>query len=184
MITEIRDISVMFETKVVEIQQNNQMHNARDDLETAKRAAFIEKVGLQVESTAWMPRMSGRVLGLLLVASEPLTQTQIREELGASVGAVSNATRELIDKRLAQRVGVPGSRNIAFELRPDAWRSLEEDGLRGVRDYSMLARDGLADFPIDSAAARNLAHMQEYFAVVEERMRSVLSWLDGASPRP
>ncbi|MGF2949302.1 GbsR/MarR family transcriptional regulator [Microbacterium alcoholitolerans] len=159
------------------------MSTPSHDAHKAKRAAFVEKVGLQVESTGWMPRMSGRVLGLLLVSEQPVTQAEIREELLASVGAISSASRELIAKRLARRVSIPGSRHTAMELHPDAWRSLEEDGLRGVQDYSALARGGLEDFAPHSAAARNLQRMRDYFAVVEERMQHVLGWLDETAPR-
>lgn len=159
------------------------MSTPSDEAQKAKRAAFVEKVGLQVESTGWMPRMSGRMLGLLLVSENPITQAEIREELLASVGAISSASRELLAKRLARRVSIPGSRHTAMELHPDAWRSLEEDGLRGVQDYSALAKDGLDGFAPDSAAARNLGRMRDYFAVVEERMRHVLSWLDETAPR-
>ncbi|MFP1602945.1 GbsR/MarR family transcriptional regulator [Microbacterium sp. 2216-1] len=159
------------------------MSTPSDDVHKATRAAFIEKVGLQVESAGWMPRMSGRMLGLLLVAEHPVTQAEIREELLASVGAISSASRELIAKRLARRVGVPGSRHTAMELHPDAWRSLEEDGMRGVQDYSALARGALEEFPPDSTAARNLQRMRDYFAVVEERMQHVLRWLDDTAPR-
>jgi|GEM_PF-1442286 len=154
-----------------------------EDARRARRAAFVERVGLQVESSGWMPRMSGRMLGLLLVSERPITQAEIREELLASVGAISAASRELIAKRLARRVSIPGSRHTAMELHPEAWRSLEEDGLRGVHDYSALAKDGLEDFDPDSTAARNLERMRDYFAVVEERMRHVLSWLDETAPR-
>lgn len=144
----------------------------------AQRAAFAERMGIQVESTGWMPRMSGRVLGLLIVSEAPLTQSEIRDELGASAGAISSSCRELIAKRLAQRVSIVGQRQAAMELHPAAWRILEEDGLRGVQDYAALAKNALGDFAEGSIAARNLMRTRDYFAVVEQRMLSVLEWLD------
>ncbi len=148
-------------------------------------ADFIEKMGLQVESTGWMPRMSGRVLGALLVSDGPVTQSELREALLASLGAISGATRDLLAKRLAQRVHIPGSRQAGLQLHPDAWRILEEDGLRGVQDYLSLAAGGLLDIGnADSPSSQNLQRMRDYFAEVEERMLSVIAWLDSTSPVP
>ncbi len=128
--------------------------------------------------------MTGRVLGLLLVSEGPITQAEMREELLASVGAISGASRELLAKRLAQRVSIAGSRKTAMELHPEAWRILEEDGLRGVQDYTSLATSALGNFDPDSAAAENLKRMRDYFAVVEGRMRFVLNWFDDRNSRP
>lgn len=145
----------------------------------AARADFIERLGLKVEGTGWMPRMSGRVLGCVLVADAPMTQTELRDALGASVGAISAACRELLAKRLMQRVSIAGSRQAGMQLHPDAWRILEEDGLNDVREYSALATSGLDELgEADSPAAHNLQRMAEYFAFVEQRMKEVLEWHD------
>lgn len=147
------------------------------------RSEFIEKMGIQVETTGWMPRMTGRVLGALLVSDEPVTQSELREMLLASLGAISGATRDLLAKRLAQRVNIPGSRQAGLQLHPDAWRILEEDGLRAVQDYLSLAAGGLLDIGnADTPSSQNLQRMRDYFAVVEERMLSVMAWLENTSP--
>lgn len=143
---------------------------------------FIEEVGLKVETSAWMPRMSGRVLGALLVSNEPLTQADLRETLLASMGSISSATRDLLGKRLAQRVHIPGSRQAGIQLHPDAWRILEEDGLKAVQDYFALAEGALRELgEAGTPSSDNLMRMRDYFAVVEERMRHVLEWLDSTS---
>jgi DNA-binding transcriptional regulator GbsR (MarR family) len=154
-----------------------------DSPDTAVRRDFIEKMGLQVESLGWMPRMTGRVLGCLLVSDGPVTQSELREQLDASLGSVSASCQVLLRKRLAQRVNIPGSRQAGIQLHVDAWRSLEEDGLQSVQDYASLADCALRDLgTTDSVSARNLERMSAYFAAVEERMRGVLGWLDSTKP--
>ncbi len=147
------------------------------------QADFVEKMGLHVESTGWMPRMSGRVFGALLVSNGPISQSELRSALGASLGAISGATRDLLAKRLAQRVSIPGSRQVGLELHVDAWRMLEEDGLRVAQDYQALVTEGLESIGLnDSPSSQNLQRMREYFGVVEERMVSVLNWFETSGP--
>ena len=143
------------------------------------RAEFVEALGFLVESIRWMPRMNGRVLGCLLVADGPLTQAELRDQLDASLGAVSTATRALLEKRFALRVGLSGSRQTGLVIHPDAWRNMEEDGIAGVQEYSTLALttlEALGDE--ESPAATHLRQMNDYFVEVERRMRAILVWFD------
>lgn len=143
------------------------------------RAEFIEALGFLVETVRWMPRMTGRVLGCLLVADAPLTQADIRDQLDASLGAVSTATRALLDKRFALRVSLPGTRQTGLVIHPDAWRNMEEDGISGVQDYANLALHTLEELgDEDSPATQSLREMNAYFTHVEKRMREVLAWFD------
>ncbi len=143
------------------------------------RMEFIEALGFLVEGIRWMPRMVGRVLGCLLVADGPLTQAELRDQLDASLGAVSTATRTLLDKRFALRVGIPGSRQTGLIIHPDAWRNMEEDGISGVQSYANLALHTLQELEDeDSPATANLRKMNAYFVEVEQRMREILQWFD------
>lgn len=143
------------------------------------RTEFIEALGFLVEGIRWMPRMTGRVLGCLLVADGPLTQAELRDQLDASLGAVSTATRTLLDKRFALRVSIPGNRQTGLIIHPDAWRNMEEDGIAGVQSYAQLALHTLSSLKgEDSPATANLQKMNAYFVEVEKRMRGIMQWFD------
>lgn len=160
-------------------QDLDPLRTLHDDRVDDARAEFIEALGFLVESIRWMPRMTGRVLGCLLVADAPLTQADLREQLDASLGAVSAATRTLLDKRFALRVALPGNRQTGFVIHPDTWRNLEEDGITEVQDYADLSMHTLRELgEEESPAATNLRKMNAYFTEVERRMRAVLQWFD------
>jgi DNA-binding transcriptional regulator GbsR (MarR family) len=147
--------------------------------------AFVDELGLLVESEGWMPRIAGRALGWLLVAPEPQCQADLCEVLQASGGAISTATRLLIAKGLVQRVTRPGDRRTYMKVPPNAWRVMEEDGLQTVRRYRALAdraRDAVPDG--NDTGAENLARMSAYFGIVEDRMRAVLAHLDETDGTP
>ena len=57
---------------------------------------------------------SGRVVGFLISRAEPADADTIGEELGMSRGAVSMATRELLEWGLVRTEKVPGSRRLIY----------------------------------------------------------------------
>lgn len=75
---------------------------------------FIDGVGDILASWS-LSRATGRVYGLLLVRTEPVTSDELRAELRLSAGAVSAATRELAQWGLARTIPQPGSRRLLFE---------------------------------------------------------------------
>ena len=90
------------------------------DLDEATRV-FVEDFAY-AWGQAGIPRMEGRILGLLLIVDAPmLSSARIAELLGASAGAVSMATRSLINVGFIRPHSVPGDRNRYFRVEDDVW---------------------------------------------------------------
>ena len=135
---------------------------------------FATSLGLLVELEGWMPRMAGRILGILLDSEDPLTQAQLSELSGASIATVSTMTRQLTEKQLVERVVAQNERALYYRARPDIWSAMETESLRSIRRYIAVADEGLA---ADPGNAR-LEAMRKYFSLVEERCLHVLSELE------
>lgn len=69
------------------------MHTQEFELDEAK-LLFIEKLGVYYEDYG-IPRIGGRILGLMLVSGQPLTAEQIATHLKVSRGSVSTNVRLL-----------------------------------------------------------------------------------------
>src|SRR5919201_6734758 len=83
---------------------------------------FIEQVGVQFELEAGTPRMVGRVFGWLLVCDPPeQSAAELAEQLQASKGSISTATRVLLRIGMIERLRVRGERFDRFRAPPDAW---------------------------------------------------------------
>jgi DNA-binding transcriptional regulator GbsR (MarR family) len=68
---------------------------------------FIEDIGLFFEQMG-MPRMAGRILGVLLISDPPAQSiTEISEKLKASKSSVSIMARLLVENGLIERVASP-----------------------------------------------------------------------------
>jgi hypothetical protein len=131
---------------------------------------FIDATGDWIARSYGMPRMTGRVLGWLLVC-DPVEQTaaQVAEALNASKGAISGATGALVRARLVDRLHVRGERADRFRLRPEAWDDQVRD--QGIGEARALLAQGLEALAGASAARRaRLEELDAFYAWWESRM--------------
>lgn len=126
---------------------------------------FIDATGAWVSKSYGMPRMTGRVLGWLLVC-EPAEQSaaQLAEVLDASKGAISGATGMLVRAKLVDRLRVRGERADRFRLRPEAWDEQVRDQrpLQDARDLLAQGLEALAGEPAGRRA--RLEELDAFYA--------------------
>ena len=86
-----------------------------------ERHHFIEEFGTMFEEMGG-GRMVGRVLGFLMVADPPAQSAEeIAAALHSSRGAISQATRILVQIGLIRRFRQPRERRDSFQVRRDGW---------------------------------------------------------------
>jgi DNA-binding transcriptional regulator GbsR (MarR family) len=155
--------------------------------ETAARDQFVEEMGIFIEE-AGLPRMAGRVLGLLLVCDPPhLSAPEIGEMLGASKGSVSTTTRMLMSLGFVERVGIPHRRQGYFRVRAGVWQGLLATQVSKVKAARVLAERGLRSMrESGSAGDGRLEEMRDLYAFLERELPLLLErWeteqMNGAS---
>ncbi len=85
--------------------------------------AFVERFA-GVAEAAGVPRMTGRVMGYLMVLEdEMISSADLAAAVGASAGSISVATRYLVNMGFIRRVLVPGDRRHYFVAADDMWGS-------------------------------------------------------------
>ncbi len=139
------------------------------------RASYAEDFGLLFEGFG-LPRMVGRVLGVLLISDPPeLSAEELAEALQASRGSISSATRSLIGMGLVQRRTKRGERRDYFQMKPGAWEELMRRQLEELSTFRQMAERGLDIANSDSPEARrNLEEMREFYTYWEREMPDVL----------
>ncbi len=119
---------------------------------------FIERFGVYFEQYD-LPRIGGRIIGLLIVAKRPLTSEQIASALMVSRASVSTNMRMAVDFGLAELVTYPGDRRDYYRYPENAWergilvnieatlalKRLAEQGLSVVSDGNVEGRQRLED---------------------------------------
>lgn len=93
-----------------------------------------------------VPRMAGRILGRLLVSTEPYeTLDSLATSLGASKGSMSTMARLLAGAGLVERVPVPGGRRDHYRIRPGAWPELNRDRVEALARLGAVASAAAAE---------------------------------------
>lgn len=97
---------------------------------------FIERLGL-ISQAEGMPRISGRILGVLVLFDEPFSFSQLSEKLQVSRASVSTNTRLLETLAIIERTAKPGERQNYFRLRKNPYVSL----MRGIQTRMLYAQE-------------------------------------------
>jgi DNA-binding MarR family transcriptional regulator len=143
---------------------------SRDQLE------YIEEMGLTLERSG-LPRMTGRVLGALLMADPPEQSAEaLATTLQASRGSISGATRMLERLGFIDRVSKPGERKDYFRNCPNAWAAMTKQQVISVRTFKEMAERGLALIGSDDPEVRlGLVEMYECFEFWERELPKVFA---------
>lgn len=88
---------------------------------------FIEQMGMTAQADG-LPRISGKILGLLIIESGPFSFSEIAERLEVSRASVSTNTRLLENLSMIDRVSKTGCRGDFFQLSKNPYEKL----LQGV----------------------------------------------------
>lgn len=136
---------------------------------------YADEIGLFFEDNG-LPRMSGRVLGWLLVCDPPhQSAEELAAALQASRGSISMAMQLLQRNGPVERYSVPGSRRTYYRLRPGFWLREAEEKAEIAATWRKLADRGLSmltDRPDDSRRRLQEMHdMYEFFEAEYGRMR-------------
>ena len=86
---------------------------------------FIENMGLHYEDYD-LPRIAGRIVGLLLVSQQPISSEEMAEALQVSRSSISTNLRTLLLAELVEKVSLTGERVDYYTISPETWqKSLE-----------------------------------------------------------
>lgn len=139
---------------------------------------FAEEIGLSFEGLS-ISRMSGRVMGWLLVSNPPhQSAAQLAEALQACKGSISSATRTLIQIGFVERISLPGDRKTYYLVKPGVWAHFAEIGMKTTTLFKNLSERGLdllEDEP--SEIQESLQEMLHIHAFLErERPAQIERW--------
>jgi len=140
---------------------------------------FIEDVGLFFEQMG-LPRMAGRVLGVLLISDPPSQSiTDLSERLQASKSAISIMARLLAERGLIERVASPVPRRDYYRFKPGGWTVYMRQWLgliSGLHEITERGMNLLADKPPELKSRLQEAH--DLFSYVEQEFPSLLEHLE------
>lgn len=133
----------------------------------SKLSQFIENMGLHFEDYG-VPRIGGRILGLLLVSHRPVSSEEMSEVLQVSRSSVSTNLRTLLMAGLADRVSLPGERSDYYVFSDEAWETSLEMRLDGIKSLHEMAEEGLLGLGGSHPARQRLEEILTWTELVEK----------------
>ncbi|MDR2381984.1 MAG: MarR family transcriptional regulator [Bifidobacteriaceae bacterium] len=143
-----------------------------------QRRQFAEDLSL-IWEMAGTSRMDGRVLGYMMVTDQPfLSSAQLAKLLQVSTGAISMATRRLVDMRFIRRRSVAGDRSHYFACEEDPWGSfLSHEHQFFDREIATIEAAIEAFGPGNDEARRRLVNGRDYLQwVALYHAKMLLDW--------
>lgn len=135
---------------------------------------FIEDIGLYFEQMG-LPRMAGRVLGVLLIADPPVQSlNDLCESLQASKSAISTTARLLLEMGLIERAPSPKPREVSFQFKSGSWPVFIRMHLRLMGSLHQIAERGLELLKDEPGERRSrLQEAHDMFSQIEQELPSL-----------
>lgn len=152
----------------------------------AAEERFIEGMGLALEEDR-LPRIAGRLVGLLILSPQPVRFDLLAERLRVSRGSISTNTRLLENMGVIERVTRPGDRRDYFQINEQP--SLLQRVVDRFRDRQAMAEEmkqALRPSADGGVVAGRLDGFIRFYGILAESLRTVLNAMesrDGNSRR-
>ncbi|MDA8336812.1 MAG: transcriptional regulator [Peptococcaceae bacterium] len=141
---------------------------------TEDKYRFIEKMGLYYENYG-LPRIGGRILGLVLIADRPVSGEEIARLLRVSRSSVSTNLRLLLSFVFLEKVAVPVERSDYFAVSELAWRNTIKMRIEAYRNLQGIAEQGLAACDPDASSSGRLLEMLRWVKALAESHEKLLA---------
>jgi DNA-binding transcriptional regulator GbsR (MarR family) len=145
---------------------------------------FIENMGLALESDG-LPRIAGRIFGLLLVSEQARSLDDLAAELGVSKGSVSTNTRLLEQRGVLEQVSRPADRRDYYRVPRDLFSHTMAQRLARWQRFHEAIGAARTSLPIRSPEVLDrLEEYQQAYAYMSRVIREALTrWEAGGGKR-
>jgi len=143
---------------------------------TEDQLKFIEKLGLYYENYG-VPRIGGKILGLLLISDKPISAEQISLLLDVSRGSISTNIRLMVTMGFLEKVSISKDRADYYKISDTAWENVIKIRLEGFKNLKSIVEFGIENFTDDNNACKQLHEMLDWVDIFcESNENALLKW--------
>lgn len=141
----------------------------------AVRIDCIEKTGLVTQAEG-LPRIAGRVFGMLIYDGNVVSFGDLATKLQASRGSISTSILE--ERGLVKRVTKPGESQDFFQLAATSYVTILEGNQKRNRSIKTDIAETIAGLPTDADAGGRLTAHANFYASLDAAVALAVSELD------
>ncbi len=143
---------------------------------TPALSKFIESLGGYFESFG-IPRIGGRMLGLLLVTEEPLSSESISAILKVSRASISTNLRMLLAIGWAEKTSFPGDRTTYYVFPENGFEKVFAMEIQASSTLKRFVEQGLSALPPEHATHGRLEGLADWADfLIEFWQKALIEW--------
>jgi DNA-binding transcriptional regulator GbsR (MarR family) len=149
-----------------------------------RTAHFVERMGLALEADG-LPRIAGRIFGLLLVSEKARSLDEIAAELRVSKASVSTNARLLENRGVLEQVSRPADRRDYYCIPQDLVTQTMAQRLARWQRFQDAIGDARASVPIRSREVlHRLTEFERAYSYMSQVIKEALAeWQSGRDSR-
>ena len=124
-----------------------------------------------------MPRVAGRLFGLLLVSDDERSLDELADLLGVSKASISVNARLLEDKGVVERVSRQADRRDYYRIADDLLERTLEQRMNKMRRFQQAMASGFTACGGSDVVRDRLSHMADAYAhMLDATSRALTDW--------
>jgi DNA-binding transcriptional regulator GbsR (MarR family) len=134
---------------------------------------FVERLAVAMEADG-LPRIAGRIFGLLLLSEQALSLDTISESIGASKASASVNTRLLEQRGLIERVSHQGDRRDYYRSVSNLFVRTMEQRLAKWQRFHEIVNDGIENLDVSPVIRARMKSFESEYEGVREVLTAAL----------
>jgi DNA-binding transcriptional regulator GbsR (MarR family) len=136
---------------------------------------FVERLGLVAQADG-IPRIAGRIMGLLVIHGGPFSFAELADRLKVSRGSISTNTRLLEHLGIIERVTKPGERQDYFQIRTEPYIELMRGYLGRVYKATEVVAEAQRKLPDEwSDTQKRLGELGTFYHNMIDRIEPLVT---------
>lgn len=138
---------------------------------------FVEQMGLILQAEG-LPRIAGRIMGLMIMHGGPFSLTELAEGLTVSRASISTNTRLLEELGVIERTAMPGDRQDYFRLSRQPYARMLRGVVRRMRRAREVVESTQGALPqAMNGAQERLNELDSFYeALIESFVNVIEAW--------
>jgi DNA-binding transcriptional regulator GbsR (MarR family) len=143
---------------------------------------FVERLAVAMEADG-LPRIAGRIFGLLLLSEDALSLDTIAESIGASKASASVNTRLLEQRGLIERMSLQGDRRDYYRSVSNLFVRTMEQRLAKWQRFHEIVNDGIENLDVSPVIRARMKSFENEYESVREVLTAALQRCLAKRPR-